>query len=83
MQELGYNYRLTDFQCALGLSQLKKIDRIIQRRREIVKKYNYEFEDVPEIKIPQINSVDSNPAWHVYMIQLNLKSLKVGRREII
>lgn len=82
MQELGYNYRLTDFQCALGLSQLKKIDRIIQRRREIVKKYNYEFKDMPEIKIPEINPVDSNPAWHIYMIQLNLERLKVDRREI-
>lgn len=82
MQELGYNYRLTDFQCVLGLSQLKKIDRIIQRRREIVKKYDCEFKDVPEIKIPQINPVDSNPAWHIYMIQLNLERLKVGRREI-
>jgi UDP-4-amino-4,6-dideoxy-N-acetyl-beta-L-altrosamine transaminase len=82
MQELGYNYRLTDFQCALGLNQLKKIGRIIQSRREIVQKYNNEFEDIPEIKIPQINPVDSNPAWHIYMIQLNLERLKVGRREI-
>jgi len=82
MQELGYNYRLTDFQCALGLSQLKKIDRIIQCRREIVKKYDCEFKDVPEIKIPQINPLDSNPAWHIYMIQLNLEKLKVGRKEI-
>jgi len=82
MQELGYNYRLTDFQCALGISQLKKIDRIIQRRREIVQKYNHEFKSVPEIKIPQINSADSNPAWHIYMFQLNLERIKVGRREI-
>ncbi len=82
MQELGYNYRLTDFQCALGLSQLKKIDRIIQRRREIVKRYNSELKDMQEIKIPEINPVDSNPAWHIYMIQLNLKRLKISRREI-
>ncbi len=82
MQELGYNYRLTDFQCALGLCQLKKIDRIIQRRREIVKKYNCEFKDMPEIKIPEINPVDSNPVWHIYMIQLNLERLKTDRREI-
>ena len=82
MQELGYNYRLTDFQCALGLSQLKKIDRIIQRRREIAQKYNSEFKDMPEIKIPQINPADSNPAWHIYMIQLYLERSKVGRREI-
>lgn len=82
MQELGYNYRLTDFQCALGLSQLKKIDRIIQRRREIVQKYNSEFKDIIEIKIPEINPIDSNPVWHIYIIQLNLDRLKVDRREI-
>ena len=82
MQELGYNYRLTDFQCALGLSQLKKIDRIIQRRREIAKKYNCEFKDIPEIKIPQISQADSNPSWHIYIIQVNLEKLKEGRREI-
>jgi len=82
MQELGYNYRLTDFQCALGISQLKKIDKFISRRREIVKKYNSEFKDMSEIKIPQINPAGSNPAWHIYMIQLNLEKIKVGRREI-
>ena len=82
MQELGYNYRLTDFQCALGISQLKKIDKFILCRREIVKKYNSEFKDIPEIKIPEINPVDSNPVWHIYMIQLNLERIKVRRREI-
>ena len=82
MQELGYNYRLTDFQCALGLGQLKKIDKFIQRRREIVKKYNSEFKDISEIKIPEINPIDPNPVWHIYMIQLNLDRLKVDRREI-
>ena len=82
MQELGYNYRLTDFQCALGLGQLKKIDKFIQRRREIVKKYNSEFKDMQEIKIPEINPIDSNPVWHIYMIQVNLEKLKVDRREI-
>jgi UDP-4-amino-4,6-dideoxy-N-acetyl-beta-L-altrosamine transaminase len=82
MQELGYNYRLTDFQCALGLSQLKKIDSNLAKRREIVKVYNSKFKDMPEIKIPENNPFDSNPAWHVYMIQLNLERIKVGRREI-
>ena len=82
MQELGYNYRLTDFQCALGISQLKKIDKFISRRREIVKKYNSEFKDMPEIKIPEINPTDSNPVWHIFMIQVNLERLKIDRREI-
>ncbi len=82
MQELGYNYRLTDFQCALGLVQLKKLDGFIQRRREIVEKYNDEFKNISEIKPPKINPNNSTPAWHLYIIQLNLEKLKAGRREI-
>jgi UDP-4-amino-4,6-dideoxy-N-acetyl-beta-L-altrosamine transaminase len=82
MQELGYNYRLTDFQCALGIAQLKKIDKNIQRRVEIAKRYNDEFKDLTEIIIPQLNPLDSTSAWHIYMIQLNLEKLKVGRKDI-
>ena len=82
MQELGYNYRLTDFQCALGIAQLKKIDKNIQRRVEIAKRYNDEFKDLTEIIIPELNPLDSTSAWHIYIIQLNLEKLKVGRKEI-
>ena len=82
MQELGYNYRLTDFQCALGTTQLKKIDKNVQRRIEIVRKYNEEFKDIEEIKIPYSDSKISTSAWHLYITQLNLEKLKVGRREI-
>jgi len=82
MQELGYNYRLTDFQCALGIAQLKKIDKNIQRRVEIAKRYNDEFKDLTEIIIPELNPLDSTSTWHIYMIQLNLEKLKVGRKEI-
>ena len=82
MQELGYNYRLTDFQCSLGISQLGKIESNLARRREIVKKYNNKFKNMPELIIPSINPKNSNPAWHIYMIQLNLEKLKVERKEI-
>ena len=82
MQELGYNYRLTDFQCALGMAQLKKIDKNVQRRIEIAQKYNEEFKDIEEIKTPYSDSKNSTSAWHLYIIQLNLEKLKVSRREI-
>jgi len=75
------NLRLTDFQCALGLSQLKKIDRFIERRREIVSKYNKAFKDIKEIILPRERSYVKS-AWHIYVIQLRLEKLKVGRRKI-
>jgi len=77
----GYNYRLTDFQCALGLSQLKKINEFIKRRREIVVKYNQAFKNVKEIITPkERNYVKS--AWHIYVVQLRLEKLKTDRKEI-
>jgi len=77
----GYNYRLTDFQCALGLSQLKKINKFIKKRREIVEKYNDTFKDIEEIITPtERNYVKS--AWHIYVIRLKLEKLKADRKEI-
>ena len=84
MRELGYNYRLTDFQCALGISQLKKIDKFNKRRREIACKYYDEFMVIPEIINPLYYAYPEKleSVWHLYMIQLNLEKLKVGRMEI-
>jgi len=69
MEALGFNYRITDFQAALGLSQLKKIDRIKARRREIVNYYNDHFSGIEELILPFENkSVDSN--FHLYILQV-------------
>jgi len=81
MVELGYNYRLTDFQCALGMSQLKKLSRWLARRREIAARYTAAFSTVPEIEVPTVLP-DRQPAWHLYVIRLNLERLRVGRTEI-
>ncbi len=77
------NLRITDFQCALGLSQFKKIDKFIKRRREIVRKYNEAFKDIKikEIIVPTERDY-AKSAWHVYPIQLRLDELRVGRRKI-
>jgi UDP-4-amino-4,6-dideoxy-N-acetyl-beta-L-altrosamine transaminase len=69
---LGKNYRITDFQCALGLSQLKKLDGILKRREEIVKKYNEEFSKIPDITVPYVKP-DVRNAWHLYTILLDKK----------
>lgn len=78
--ELGYNYRLTDFQAALLLSQLKKIDKFKNRRDEIVKRYDSEFSRIPEIKLMKYTE-GSNTFRHLYIIQLQLDKLNCTRRE--
>lgn len=78
---LGYNYRMTDFQAALGVSQLKKIKEFSARRSEIVMKYDEAFESVPEITI-QKEIEESNTSRHLYVIRLNTELLTVGRDEI-
>lgn len=67
--ELGYNYRITDIQCALGCSQMKKLARFLERRRELAKRYDEAFRDCPEIVIPY-QLLDSSSGWHLYIIQL-------------
>ena len=77
MQELGYNYKLTDFQCALGISQLKKLNKFIKRRREIVQIYNKAFENIEEIVTPT-EKPEVKSAWHLYVIRIK----KLNRRKI-
>ena len=78
--ELGYNYRLTDFQAALIISQLDKLDMFAARRKEIVKLYNEALSEVPEI-ILQKEIPQSDTVRHLYIIQLNYGLLKCTRRE--
>lgn len=77
---LGYNYRMTDFQAALLLSQLKKLDRFAARRKEIVRRYNEAFEELPEI-LMQKEIAESDTCRHLYIIRLDLEKLSCTRRE--
>lgn len=73
MEALGFNYRITDFQAALGLSQLKKMDRIKARRRKIVNYYNEHFSGFDELILPfEAENVDSN--FHLYILQVKKNS---------
>ncbi|HKM49256.1 MAG TPA: UDP-4-amino-4,6-dideoxy-N-acetyl-beta-L-altrosamine transaminase [Terriglobales bacterium] len=78
---LGFNYRLTDIACALGLSQVEKLDANLARRREIAARYTAAFRDLSAILVPAVRE-GVNPAWHLYPIRLNLGNLSVGRGEI-
>lgn len=81
MIELGYNYRLTDFQCALGLSQLPKLPEFVRRRQAIAAHYNAAFADMPAVK-PLAVRPDVSHAYHLYVVQFDLDQLAASREKI-
>ena len=81
MTQLGYNYRLSDIGCALGISQLKKMLPNIARRREIASNYQRAFATLPEI-VSLVEHPDGESAWHIYPIRLVLEKLTGDRRDI-
>jgi perosamine synthetase len=78
---LGFNYRLTDIGCALGISQLGRLEANLARRREIAARYSSGFREIPAIVVPVVQE-GLNPAWHLYPVRLKLESLTAGRAEI-
>jgi len=81
MVDLGYNYRLTDIQCALGLSQLPKLSEWIARRRQIAGCYDAAFSSLKGLQ-PLSVRPDTAHAYHLYVIRLDLDRLKVKRDTI-
>ncbi|MCM1232785.1 MAG: DegT/DnrJ/EryC1/StrS family aminotransferase, partial [Ruminococcus flavefaciens] len=77
---LGYNYRMTDFQAALLLSQLKKLEKFKARRQEIVNRYNDAFREMSEI-IVQKEIPESDTCRHLYIIRIDLEKLACTRRQ--
>lgn len=79
--EVGMNYRLTDLQCALGLSQLKKLAGWLCRRREIAARYDRAFAPIPELRTPVVPS-DRESAWHLYVVRFNTAMLRRDRAAV-
>jgi perosamine synthetase len=82
MIDLGFNYRLTDIQCALGISQLKHLPAWISHRQEIARRYTLAFKNIPGIK-PLAVRKDVSHAYHLYVVQFDLTELKKCDRTFI
>ncbi|AIQ61273.1 UDP-4-amino-4,6-dideoxy-N-acetyl-beta-L-altrosamine transaminase [Paenibacillus borealis] len=80
MQELGCNYRMTDMQAALGVSQMGKLDSFVNRRREIAERYNRELAGIQGLILPY-QQEESNSSWHLYVTRWLPEVLKGTRRE--
>lgn len=76
---LGYNYRITDFQSALGISQLKKMPANLARRKEIVNKYLQGLKNIKEISLPKISKTQQS-SWHLFIIKVNHN--KLNRKKV-
>ena len=81
MHELGFNYRITDIQCALGISQLNKLDSFLERRQEIAERYTKAFSESSYIITP-FQEPDRQNAWHLYMLRLNLDKMEKTRKTV-
>ncbi len=82
MQSLGFNYRLTDIQSALGLSQLAKLPRFIERRAELARRYSEALADVAGIQLPVVPG-DRVSAWHLYVVRVGEPALRDPLFEVL
>lgn len=78
--DLGFNYRMTDMQAALGSNQMNRLNEFVTRRRYLANRYNELLADLP-VKLPY-QQPDSNSSWHVYVIRLDLEQVKIDKQTI-
>ena len=81
-QALGFNYRITDIQCALGISQLRKLSLFAKKRRQIFEAYNNAFADNKFLTLP-LESPDCFTNWHLYILQIDFEALGTDRADIM
>ncbi len=80
MRDLGYNYRITDIQCALGLSQISKLSSFIKRRIEIVENYDNAFLNT---SITPLYMYDTNSSYHLYVVQVDFEKLHIDKVQLV
>lgn len=78
--ELGYNYRMTDIQAALGYSQMERLDTFVARRRQLAQRYDELLADLP-IRIPK-QSADTNSSWHIYVVRMDKARTSKSKGEV-
>ena len=78
--DLGYNYRMTDIQAALGCSQMDRLDAFVARRRHLVARYNELLKDLP-LRTPHVMD-GADPSWHIYIVRLDLTRVKKPKAQI-
>ena len=81
MTELGYNYRLTDFQCALGINQLKKLPNWVRDRQKIASRYYKSFSNTLGI-IPLKSKKEINHAYHLYVVKIDPNFMRIDKESL-
>jgi dTDP-4-amino-4,6-dideoxygalactose transaminase len=83
MAEPGYNYRATDIQCALGLSQLKKLDRFVARRSDLVARYRQRIARLAPNVVPVTQARHGIPAWHLFVVLIDFSAISKPRAQVM
>jgi len=82
MRGLGFNYRMTNFQAALGLSQLKKLDTFVARRRGIASVYDHEFKGLENVEIPEPGDGFFH-SYHLYLLKIDFRKIRISRERFM
>lgn len=80
IDEYGYNYRISDIQCALGISQLKKLTSFVNQRKKIASVYDHSFSDILNIKAPNVRHKYISHSYHLYPLLINFKKFKITKK---
>ena len=79
--DLGFNYRMTDMQAALGYSQMQKVDEFVSKRRYLVKRYNELLKNINGIQLPDQNE-DTKSSWHLYVVRVDFSKISKTKNQI-